>query len=166
MRASSVLGFQQTAAASLRRPWQTFRDGQIWYGNTKSGSKRHPLYTKSGNKNFYKGTRSSGIGSLTKHAKYVVNWDKVRTYVVPTDLATTDLKPLVSKDVPEIMQKTPGYPDSFKNPELAWNSIKDFIEHGENYFDVDLEKSNYLEEYVNPKLAKQAAEQNNVIVKD
>lgn len=96
----------------------------------------------------------------------MVNWDKVRTYVVPSDLATTDLKPFVSVDVPQIMQKTPGYSDSFKSPELAWNNIKDFIEYGENYNDVDLEKSNYLEEFVNPQQAQAEAEKNSVIVKD
>lgn len=168
MRASSIIGFQQSTAASLRRPWQTFRDGQIWYGMTKTGSKRHPLYSKLGNKNFYKGTRSSGVGSLTKHGKYIVNWEKVRTYVVPAELATSELKPFVSVDVPQILQKTPGYSDSFKSPELAWNNIKDFIEYGENYNDVDLEKSNYLEEFVHPTLAKakEQATGTPVIVKD
>ncbi|KAF3993247.1 hypothetical protein FT663_00521 [Candidozyma haemuli var. vulneris] len=166
MKASTILSFQQSTRANLRRPWQTYRDGQIWYGYTKSGSKRHALYTKSGNKNFYKGTRSSGVGNLTKHGDYMVNWEKVRTYVVPPDLATTDLKPFVSIDVPQIWQRTPGYSDSFKSPELAWNNIKDFIEYGENYNDVDLEKNNYLEEFVNPERAQAEAEKNSVIVKD
>lgn len=165
MKATSVLNFQATAAANLRRPWQTFRDGQIWYGQMKTGSKRHPLYSKQGNKHFYKGTRSSGYGKLSKAGTYLMNWLKVRTYVVPADLLATDLKPFVSKDVPEIWQKVEGYSDGFKSPELAWRNIKDFIEYSENYNDQDLEKSNYLEEFVNPDTVKTEASGDSVITK-
>lgn len=164
MRASSVLNFQASTTASLRRPWQTYRNGQLWYGQLKSGSKRHPLYSKQGNKDFYKGTRSSGNGKLTKAGIYEINWQKVRTYVVPTDLLSSDLKPFVSKDVPEILQKTPGYNDGFKSPELAWNNVKDFIEYSENYDNQDLEKSQYLEEYANPATLKAESDKDSVIV--
>lgn len=152
MRASSVLNFQASATANLRRPWQTFRDGQIWYGSIKSGSKRHTLTTKQGNKNFYKGTGSSGIGKLNNAGNYIVNWSKVRTYVVPVDLHTTNLKPLVSPNSPQIEQRFIGYKDGPKDGELAWKNIVDFIEYGENYDDQNLES--YKEEYVNPKLVK------------
>lgn len=150
MRASSVLSFQLTAAASLRRPWQTFRDGQLWYGITTRGSKRHPLTSKQGNKNFYKGTRSSGYGKSDAAGNYIVNWAKVRTYVAPANMASSDLKALVSPNVPQLMQVFDGYPDKFKNSELAWHSIKLFIELGENYNNQDLEKNGYLEEYIHP----------------
>lgn len=154
MRASQVCHFQSTCVSNLRRPWQTFRDGQIWYGFTTRGSKRHPLTTKQGNKNFYKGTGSTGYGKLNKNGTYIVNWEKVRTYVVPADLYNTELKALVSPNVPEIYQKFVGYEDGVKNPELAWKNIKDFIEFGENYNDQDLEKNEYLEEFVHPKNAE------------
>lgn len=150
MRPSQALNFQQSCVASLRRPWQTFRDGQIWYGLTKSGSKRHQLTTKQGNKHYYKGTRSSGYGHLNKSGHYIVNWEKVRTYCVPADLATTDLKALVSPKVPQIKQKFVGYQDGAKSPELAFDNLVKFVEYGENYADVDLEASNYLEEFEKP----------------
>ena len=76
MRASQVLSFQSTVSNSLRRPWQTFRDGTLFYGQLKTGTKRHPLTTKQGNKDFYKGTRSSGIGHLDTRGRYHVNWEK------------------------------------------------------------------------------------------
>jgi large subunit ribosomal protein L41 len=38
------------------------------------------------NKGFYKGTGSGSMGDHTKHGGYIINWDKVRTYVVPDGL--------------------------------------------------------------------------------
>ncbi|KAK6202610.1 mitochondrial 54S ribosomal protein YmL27 [Scheffersomyces amazonensis] len=151
MRASSILNFQHSSISSLKRPWQHFKDGSLWYGFSKSGSKRLPLTTKQGNKNYYKGTRSSGIGRLNKHARYLINWSKVRTYVVP-DLSKTELKALVSPNSPQILQKISGYEDGFKNPEFALNQAINFVEHGENYSQTDLEKTQYLDHIVNPNI--------------
>lgn len=161
MRASSVLNFQSTLTALLRRPWQTFKDGQIWYGIMKTGTKRLPLTTKQGNKNYYKGTGSSGNGKLNKSGIYVMNWEKVRTFVVPSDLNQGgDLKALVSPRVPQLQQRFIGYQDGAKSPQFALDSIINFIEHGENYSDIDLEKSQYLEEFISTK-AKDAQFVNN-----
>lgn len=154
MRATNVLNFQQTTVSNLRRPWQTFKDGQIWYGMTTRGTKRHPLTTKQGNKHYYKGTGSSGYGKLNKSGVYIVNWTKVRTYVVPADLHNTELKPLVSANVPQIYQKFTGYSDGMKSPELAWKNVVDFVEYGENYNEQDLEENQYLEEFVNHDIKK------------
>ena len=63
-----------------------FRDGTLYYGQLKSGSKRHALTGKQGNKHYYKGTRSTGIGSWDSRGRYHINWEKVRTYVVPERL--------------------------------------------------------------------------------
>ncbi|KAG7664005.1 MRPL27 [[Candida] subhashii] len=155
MRASQILNFQSTASINLRRPWQTFKDGQLWYGFSKTGSKRHRLTTKQGNKHYYKGTGSSGIGSWTSDGRYILNWDKVRTFVVPTTLNSTNLKALVSPRTPEIKQQLVGYNDSWKSPELALDNIVNFVEHGENYSNIDLEKADYLERIVNPKFEEQ-----------
>jgi hypothetical protein len=38
------------------------------------------------NKGFYKGTGTGSTGSHTKHGGYVIDWEKVRTYVVPPNL--------------------------------------------------------------------------------
>ncbi|CUM66262.1 uncharacterized protein PRCAT00003923001 [Priceomyces carsonii] len=160
MKATDTLRFHQTCVSNLRRPWQTFRDGQIWYGYTTRGSKRHQLTTKQGNKHFYKGTGSSGYGKLNKNGSFVMNWSKVRTYVVPQDLNVSNLKPLVSPNVPQIEQKYVGYKDGIKSPELAWKNITDFIEYGENYDNIDLESNNYLEEYVHPKIVESDQKKN------
>ncbi|EGV66075.1 60S ribosomal protein L27, mitochondrial [Yamadazyma tenuis] len=158
MRASSVLNLQASATANLRRPWQTFRDGQIWYGLTKSGSKRQALTTKQGNKNYYKGTRSSGIGKLNNAGNYMVDWTKVRTYVVPADISSVSFKPLVSPNSPQLEQRYVGYADGPKDGELAWKNVVDFIEYGENYDVQDIEENEYKEEYVNPKIVQSQIE--------
>ncbi|KAI1457029.1 50S ribosomal protein YmL27 [Annulohypoxylon moriforme] len=44
------------------------------------------LTTKDVNKGFYKGTRTGRMGRHTKHGGYVVDWSRVRTFVVPTNL--------------------------------------------------------------------------------
>jgi len=41
------------------------------------------LTTKDMNKGFYKGTGSGSMGRHTKHGGYIIEWKKVRTYVVP-----------------------------------------------------------------------------------
>ncbi|CAK9438616.1 mitochondrial 54S ribosomal protein mL41 [Lodderomyces beijingensis] len=156
MKASQVLSFQATTQSLLRRPWKTYRDGTIFYGQLKSGSKRHPLTTKQGNKNYYKGTRSSGIGSLDSRGRYHVNWDKVRTYVVPANLNSSQLKPLVSPNSPMFKQTTEGYQDSFKSPVLALHNAINFVENGSSEKELDWEEMGYVHKIVNPNLAKEA----------
>jgi len=48
--------------------------------------RRLALTTKQTNKGYYKGTGSGSTGSHTKHGGYVIDWDKVRTYIVPKNL--------------------------------------------------------------------------------
>ena len=45
--------------------------------------RKTPLTTKDVNKGFYKGTRTGNMGRHTKYGGFVVEWNKVRTYVVP-----------------------------------------------------------------------------------
>ncbi|KAG4439175.1 hypothetical protein IFR05_005328 [Cadophora sp. M221] len=66
--------------------------------------KRLALTTKATNKGYYKGTGSGSMGSHTKHGGYVMDWNKVRTYVVPDNLNTFKLTPFVTK----VMEKTTG----------------------------------------------------------
>jgi large subunit ribosomal protein L41 len=47
---------------------------------------RLALNTKQANKGFYKGTGTGSVGRHTKHGGFIVEWDKVRTYVVPKNL--------------------------------------------------------------------------------
>lgn len=48
--------------------------------------RKFPLTTKDINKGFYKGTGSGSMGRHTKFGGYVLDWQKVRTYVVPPEL--------------------------------------------------------------------------------
>ena len=49
----------------------------------RSGLRRLPLTTKQGPHNFYKGNRTGSMGRHTKYGGYIVDFNKVRTYVVP-----------------------------------------------------------------------------------
>lgn len=42
-----------------------------------------PLTTKDIKKGFYKGTRTGTVGRHTKYGGFVIDWSRVRTYVVP-----------------------------------------------------------------------------------
>lgn len=122
--------FHQTPSVQLLRPWDRTKNGKLFYGQLKLGSKRHPLTSKQGNKTFYKGTRSSGVGSHTKHGGYVVNWDKVRTYVTPSkEVWNHDLTPLVSKQVPEVLNKFTGFKGPM-DPTLYLKKLNEFIVYG------------------------------------
>jgi large subunit ribosomal protein L41 len=48
--------------------------------------RRLALTTKQTNKGFYKGTGSGSTGRHTQHGGYIIEWPKVRTYVVPKNL--------------------------------------------------------------------------------
>ncbi|KAJ3118500.1 hypothetical protein HDU96_001319 [Phlyctochytrium bullatum] len=54
-----------------------------------------PLGAKFGNKNWYKGTGSAGMGKWLKDGTYVVEPHKVRSWVVPSNLAECKLTPYV-----------------------------------------------------------------------
>lgn len=44
------------------------------------------LTTKQVNGGYYKGTRTGSMGHFDKKGNYVIDWKKVRTYVVPENL--------------------------------------------------------------------------------
>ncbi|CAK7201448.1 60S ribosomal protein L27, mitochondrial [Sporothrix eucalyptigena] len=65
------------------------------------------LTVKDVNKGFYKGTRTGSMGRHTKKGGYILEYAKVRTYVVPS-LVDFNLTPFVSQRV----RRTFGvYPD-------------------------------------------------------
>jgi len=49
--------------------------------------RRLALTTKQGPKDYYKGTRTGSMGRHTKHGTYKIEWEKVRTYVYPENMA-------------------------------------------------------------------------------
>lgn len=54
---------------------------------------RLALSTKKANKGFYKGTGTGSTGRHTKHGGYIIEWEKVRTYVVPANLKEFKARP-------------------------------------------------------------------------
>ncbi|MCJ1288261.1 hypothetical protein MMC26_007616 [Xylographa opegraphella] len=61
--------------------------------------RRLALTTKQVNGGFYKGTGSGSMGRHTKHGDYVIEWHKVRTYVVPHQLKDFKLTPFVTRNM-------------------------------------------------------------------
>ncbi|KAH6640538.1 mitochondrial ribosomal protein L27-domain-containing protein [Chaetomium tenue] len=60
--------------------------------------RRLRLTTKDVNKGYYKGTGTGSTGRHTKHGGYIIEWDKVRTYVCPP-LDGFKLTPFVTKNM-------------------------------------------------------------------
>lgn len=143
MRFTAVLGFQQTTVRSLTRPWKKYKDGTLFYGVTKTGSKRHALTTKDGNKNFYKGTRSNGIGRLDRFGRFRFNWAKVRHFVVPR-YYNPKLLPFVSQRAPELKNSYKGFKGP-TDPKLFYTKLKEFIFHGRVVTKEAERKGGYLE---------------------
>lgn len=139
----TVRSFSQTAQTLLRRPWKTFRDGTLYYGFSKNGNNRLALTTKQGNKNFYKGTRSTGIGKMDKWGGYHIKYEKVRTFVVPENLAHCQLKPLVAAQVPIPKNSFKGY-SGITDGRLHFDKIKQFIETGRASYEVS---DTFVEKY-------------------
>lgn len=138
----STREFHTSAPTLLRRPWKTYKDGTIFYGQSKAGNKRLTLSTKQGNKNYYKGTRSSGIGHISSKGKYAIDYNKVRTFVTPADMSTP-LKPLVSASVPIPKNTFKGY-TGITDGRLWLDKVKEYIETG----NVEFEKTEtYIERY-------------------
>ncbi|PRT52957.1 54S ribosomal protein L27, mitochondrial [Wickerhamiella sorbophila] len=118
-----------SAVQQLLRPWQKYRDQKIFYGLTKSGNKRWSLTTKQGNKDFYKGTNSTGVGSWTNKGQYRINWEKVRTYVVPAGVDSSDLKPFVCPTAPSIKNAYAGFAGA-TDGKLHLRKVMEFIKYG------------------------------------
>ncbi|KAL4806838.1 hypothetical protein BDV18DRAFT_138292 [Aspergillus unguis] len=58
------------------------------------------LTTKQVNGGYYKGNRTGSMGYFAKNGSYVIDWKKVRTYVVPENLNEFKLTPFVTKLMP------------------------------------------------------------------
>ncbi|MCJ1367679.1 hypothetical protein MMC16_006813 [Acarospora aff. strigata] len=72
--------------------------------------RRLPLTTKQVNKGFYKGTGSGSTGRHTKHGGYIIEWHKVRTYVVPPALKDFNLTPFVTRNMEPTRGRFDGDP--------------------------------------------------------
>ncbi|KAI0477835.1 putative ribosomal protein [Xylariaceae sp. FL0804] len=82
------------------------------------------LTTKDIKKGFYKGTRTGSMGRHTKHGGYVIEYAKVRTYVVPP-LADFKLTPFVTNKKAPMHGQYEGYAQGPKNPALYLQRWKD-----------------------------------------
>lgn len=144
MRSSSVLQFRQSAAQFLVKPWKKEKDGSAFYGLTRTGTKRHALTSKQGNKNFYKGTRSSGVGKQSRKGLYIINWEKVRTFVVPTNFNAA-LKPLVSPNATQIHNEYKGYSKGPLDSNLYFTKLREYIFYGKTETEASALKNKYIE---------------------
>lgn len=129
MRSSFPSLFHGSSVLSLTRPWKKYRDGTLFYGISKSGNKRMALTTKDGNKNMYKGTRSSGIGKHTTRGGYKINWLRVRTFVTPANY-NNNLKPLVSHNFPELKHNFTNYSKGPLDTKLYFEKLMQYIRNG------------------------------------
>ncbi|KAL2258250.1 hypothetical protein VTK26DRAFT_8524 [Humicola hyalothermophila] len=77
--------------------------------------RRLRLTTKDVNKGYYKGTRTGSMGRHTKHGGYIIDWNKVRTYVCPS-LEGFKLTPFVTRNMPRTFGQYSGDPLGPKNP--------------------------------------------------
>ncbi|KAL9117641.1 MAG: hypothetical protein Q9187_005820 [Circinaria calcarea] len=72
--------------------------------------RRLALTTKQVNGGYYKGTGSGSMGRHTKHGDYVIEWHKVRTYIVPKELQDFKLTPFVTKNMEPLKGSFEGDP--------------------------------------------------------
>ncbi|PFH59553.1 hypothetical protein XA68_12185 [Ophiocordyceps unilateralis] len=94
------------------------------------GRYRHlRLTTKDVGKGYYKGNRTGSMGSHTKWGGYVIDWAKVRTYVVP-NLDAFKLSPFVSRQIP-------ARPGEYKGVEKGPQSPYLYLEQWKRYNGVD-----------------------------
>ncbi|RPA80846.1 hypothetical protein BJ508DRAFT_415118 [Ascobolus immersus RN42] len=70
--------------------------------------RRIQLTTKDTNKGYYKGNRTGSMGSHTKYGTYKIDYNKVRTYVVP-DLEGFQLTPFVTRKLEISRGQYEGY---------------------------------------------------------
>ncbi|EPS27916.1 hypothetical protein POX_e06891 [Penicillium oxalicum] len=106
------------------------------------------LTTKQVNGGYYKGNRTGSMGHFDSKGNYVIDWKKVRTYVVPEGLDTFKLTPFVTKR----MDPTPS---AYK---------KQIERNGRTYSVIDgMKGTDFLEQWYssNPDevLARETAEQ-------
>ncbi|KAK8069750.1 mitochondrial ribosomal protein L27-domain-containing protein [Apiospora phragmitis] len=92
------------------KPRQVFRYAKAF--------RKLPLTTKDANKGFYKGTRTGSMGHHTKFGGYVIDWQKVRTYVVPPGLDLFKLSPFVTRRVEATRGEYSGYAKGPKSPQF------------------------------------------------
>ncbi|KAK9457615.1 mitochondrial ribosomal protein L27-domain-containing protein [Dipodascopsis uninucleata] len=116
--------------ASTIRLLEHFRDRMLPARNRVRYTKRVPLGSKNGNKDYYKGTGSAGNGWHTKRGRYIIDFQKVRTYVVPKQLATTNLKPFVSNKLPEVINKFPGFPHGGADANWYIQKYREYLIYG------------------------------------
>ncbi|KAK9476266.1 mitochondrial ribosomal protein L27-domain-containing protein [Lipomyces japonicus] len=96
----------------------------------KSAQRRRPITAKRGNKDFYKGTGSANMGRHTKHGNYIIDYTKVRTYVVPEGLENTNLKAYVPNTLPSVIHHFPGYAYGANSGDWYIDKHAEYLKYG------------------------------------
>ncbi|KAI9811236.1 MAG: hypothetical protein M1827_005568 [Pycnora praestabilis] len=86
--------------------------------------RRLALTTKMVNGGFYKGTGTGSTGRHTKHGGFVIEWNKVRTYVVPQGLKDFQLSPFVTRKMKSTRGRFAGDPKGALSGERYLNRWK------------------------------------------
>ncbi|KAF2737085.1 hypothetical protein EJ04DRAFT_574922 [Polyplosphaeria fusca] len=121
--------------------------------------RRIPLTTKQTSKGgFYKGSGVGMLGTLDSKARFRVDLDRVRTFVVPSTIHNTNLTPFVSRH-PSKSTKTFQEGETWKeHPKFITSEkyLQDFKERGNNSEYLEYEESQEQQELI----AQQQAEWN------
>ncbi|KAJ5477452.1 hypothetical protein N7539_007596 [Penicillium diatomitis] len=128
------------------------------------------LTTKQVNGGYYKGTRTGSMGHFDSKGNYVIDWTKVRTYVVPEGLDTFKVSPSNWNNalpfewlfLTTIAQLTPFVTKRMNPTPSAYK--KEIERNGRTYSTIDgMKGTDYLEQWYssNPDevLARETAEQ-------
>ncbi|KAH7312384.1 50S ribosomal protein YmL27 [Stachybotrys elegans] len=89
-----------------------------------------PITVKDVGRGFYKGNRTGSMGRHTKYGGYKIEWEKVRTYVVPQGLKDFKLTPFVSKEIKAPVGDYKGLEKGPQNPYF-------YLEQWKRYNGVD-----------------------------
>ena len=107
------------------------------------GATRRVFTSKNGNKNYYKGKGTGAMGQHTRHADYIVDYSRIRQFVVPS-LVGFSLGPyLDARCLPEDLNAK-----DFPVTPLTPMQFKALAEKAGNAFDVT--RAEPLDTLVNP----------------
>ncbi|RMJ28883.1 50S ribosomal protein YmL27 [Aspergillus sp. HF37] len=86
------------------------------------------LTTKQVNGGYYKGNQTGSMGFFGKPGSYVIDWKKVRTYVVPENLDEFKLTPFVTKRMAPTKSKYTKVEKNGKPAEKGFGGM-DYLDH-------------------------------------
>ncbi|KAK9448032.1 mitochondrial 54S ribosomal protein mL41 [Limtongia smithiae] len=130
------------SAPSLMR---AFKDRLIPLKQRNPQGRRYNLTPKQGNKDYYKGTGSANMGRHTKHGRYIIDFQKVRTYVVPEELHDTQLTPYAPKTLPRLINTYKGYQNGSFDGQWYIDKHEEYLKYGADESPESQRTENWIE---------------------